>query len=316
MTDRHSHAPSDASPLQRDILRTLLYFDIFHHPLTAKEIYRYLPSDSTSPEEVESACSKPPLDALIRWDAGFFFLSATNADSPTLSRTANERRARRFMTIASVMGRLIRRFPFVRGLMISGELSKGVLSRKGDIDLLVVTAPGRVWVCRTFIIVFKKIFLLNRKRFLCVNHFVAEDYFEITERNLYTALELATLKPLFPTSFFFEYVHANPWIHDFFPNVEFPVNPSGPATRAGFLQSILEFPLRGRMGDALDVSLMNFWKKVWAKRYAHLPDEKRARLFQTGRSISTAYAGDFLTRVLSEYTRRLSDYHLDGALPG
>jgi len=252
-----------------------------------------------------------PLSGILRHEDGFFFLISGGESNPLPARRTNERRARRFMTIARIMGSLIRRFPFVRGLYISGELSKGVLSKKGDIDFLIVTAPGRVWVCRTLIILFKKIFLLNRKRLLCANHFVAEDYFEIPERNRYTALEAVTLKPVFNGVFLSNYVRENSWILDFFPNVGIPEAAGEPKRPVGILQGILEYPLRGRAGDAIDATLMNFWRTVWTKRYAHVPEEKRNQLFRTERSLSTAYAGDFLTQILSQYKRRLSDYHLD-----
>jgi hypothetical protein len=75
-----TRGPLQPSPLlQQDILRVLLYFDIFEHPLRAEEIYRFLPSDSTSPAEIARACQSPPLAALVGHKGGHFFIGAESA---------------------------------------------------------------------------------------------------------------------------------------------------------------------------------------------------------------------------------------------
>jgi len=302
----------ESSSIQRDVLRTILYFDIFRYPLSPGEIYRYLPSNSTSPEDVHRACVTPPLSGFLREDEGLYFLSPPSIETnPVQERRTNERRARRFMKIAKVMARIVIRFPFVRGLGISGELSKGVVSKDGDIDFVVVTAPRRVWIVRTIFILFKKVLLLNRKKFFCVNHFIAEDYFFISERNKYTALEIATIIPLFNPLFFSSFSDQNPWIREFYPNLD-PLFTNGEIQRKqALLQKVIELPLRGRIGDRLDERLMELWRSVWRKRYRHLPEEKLRALFRTEQSISTAYAGDFLSRILQAYAGRLAAFGLD-----
>lgn len=299
------------TPLQCDVLRTVLYFDIFRYPLSPEEIYRYLPSNSTSPGDVQQACKTPPLSAFLREDDGLYFLPPTSTQtSPVQDRRANERRARKFMKIAKWMARIVLRFPFVRGLGISGELSKGVVSKEGDIDFVVVTAPRRVWIVRTILILFKKVFLLNSKRFFCLNHFIAEDYFSISEKNKYTALEIATIIPLSNSDYFSRFSDHNPWIRDFYPNL-YPVFADGEVRKKqGLLQNILELPLRGAAGDRLDGRLMESWRTIWRKRYRHLPEEKLRTLFRTEQSISTAYAGDFLSRILQAYDDRLAAFGL------
>lgn len=302
-------------PLEKDILRTLLYFDIFRYPLSAAELYRYLPSDSTTPSEIAEACRNKPLEALVREQDGLFCLGATAAMDPFTLRRQNERRARRYLSAARVMGFLLRQIPFVRGIMISGELSKGVLSPQGDIDYVVITAPRRVWIARSLCIAFKKTALLNRKKLFCVNHFVAEDHLRVAERNRYTALEMATLLPLYNTALWRQYLAANRWIADFLPNADFSAGVAARAERPGIVQRLLEFPLRGSLGDACERRLHAFWKHLWRRRYPDLPDEKLAKLFRSEEFISTAYAGDFLTRILDEYARRLRTYGLEGEQP-
>jgi hypothetical protein len=307
------HFSPEPSALQRDVLRTILYFDVFRYPLSPGEIYQYLPTNSTSPADVHRACATPPLSMFLRKDDGLYFLPQPSSlePNPVSDRRANERRARTFMKIARAMAWIVTRFPFVRGLGISGELSKGVVSKNGDIDFVVVTAPGRVWVVRTLLILFKKVFLLNRKKFFCVNHFIAEGYFSISERNQYTALEIATIIPLSNPLFFAHFSDHNPWIREYYPNLHSLPTSGAIENKPGLLQKFLEWPLNGTTGDLLDKRLMEWWRSVWRKRYRHLSEDKLRELFRTEESVSTAYAGDFLSVILREYSKRLAAFGLD-----
>lgn len=303
---------ADSSPLQQDVLKTILYFDVFRYPLSPGEIYEYLPSNSTSLADVRRACTSPPLSALLREEAGMYHLATFSGPDPVRERQENEQRAKRFMRIARVMGWIIRQFPFVRGIGISGELSKGVVSREGDIDFMIVTSPKRVWVTRTLLITFKKVFLLNRKRYFCVNHFITEDHYSVAQKNRYVALEIATLIPLFNAPFFRKFVDRNSWIRAYFPNINAVAHRAFCEPSRGVLQRILELPLNGSAGDRLDQFLMERWRAIWRKRYRHLAEEKLQELFRTDESISTAYVGDFLTLILREYSKRLSAFGLEG----
>ena len=312
------HTTDALTKLQEDILRTILYFDVFHHPLTADEVYRFLPSNSTTPGEILTACQRPPLSTFIQSD-GTFYSPASNGELLRLAqeRLRKEQRARRYLSIARFMARLIRRFPFVRGVCISGELSKGVASAKGDIDYLIITANDRLWIARTLLILFKKIFLLNRKKFFCLNHFVSERSFEYGNHSLYAALEVATLIPLTDYDRYLEYESANSWIREVLPN--FVVN-SGDGLiefkRGSLVQRILEFPLRGAFGGQLDGMLMGYWKRVWKRRYPEYTEEQRASLFQCKNDVSTSYVGDFLPKVMTQYRMRLAAFHLKATSEG
>src|SRR4029453_8923510 len=91
---------------------------------------------------------------------------------------------------------LIASFPYVRCVCISGSLSKKYFDDTTDIDFFVITKPGRLWVCRTFLILFKKLFLLNSKKYFCINYFIDSDNLEIPDQNIFTATELTTLIPM------------------------------------------------------------------------------------------------------------------------
>ena len=295
----------DISALQRDILRVLLYFDIFNHPLTAQEIYTFLPSGSTSLGEIAKACLSEPLNSVVSNSSDHFYL-ARRRPSCVTRRREKEELAKRRLKIAKTAARVAHYFPFVRAVFLSGELSKGVASKEGDIDYVIVTAEGRLWTCRTFLILFKKIVLLNSKKYFCLNHFVSEDHLTVDDRNMYSGLELVTLKPLTNGDLLRRYLDANPWICEYFPNWKPPTSESGCSfvPRPG-IQRFLELSSENDFGDRLEGRLMKFWQDLWDRRYPHLSVEERGRLFRCLPFLSTAYGGDFLTKILNAYHARL-----------
>ena len=306
-----SAAVVDATPLQKDIIKVLSYFDIFHHPLTSKEIYSFLPSNSTTVEKVARACNSVPLVNFVAQREGYFALTQ-DITAAVNQRKEKESRAQFSWRTAVMMSRIIRLFPFVRAVFVSGELSKGVASVGSDIDYVIVTKSNRLWIARTLLILFKKLVLLNSKKYFCLNLFVAEDRLDSDSRNLYAATEIATLRPLYNHQLFERYLLANQWINDFFPNWGGSRTHSPPdEPKAPLIQRTVELLFDNGWGDELDAWLMNRWSRVWKNRYAGLSDEQRDRLFQCQVHISTAYGADFLHKVLHEYNKRLEGFSID-----
>lgn len=291
----------------RDILKVLLYFDIFNHPLNADEIYSFLPSNSTNVAEIAQRCQRFPLNEYIIQEQGMYFLSARK--NSVHQRLEKESRAHRLWKMAIVMAHIIKHFPFVRGIFVSGELSKGVASKEGDIDFVIVTANNRLWICRTALIFFKKFFLLNKKKYCCLNHFVSEDHLEFETRNIYSAIEIATLKPLYNLAMLETYLNANSWVKEFLPNWKFNDQRfTSIINQPTKVQRFLEMLFSERLSDKLDQWFMNLWETIWKRRYPHLTDENRKRLFECRRFISTAYGEDFLKKILFSYEKRLSKF--------
>jgi len=313
MNSRRGPGNAPASPtstLEADVLRTLLYFDIFRYPLTAAEIYRFLPSNSTSPEEIERCAKKARLKSVIRKSASYYQLKSTD-EGAVGERVRNEARARTYWRIAVVFGRLVGMFPFVRGVFVSGELSKGVARKGSDIDFVVVTAEGRLWICRTLLVLFKKLFLFNSRKFFCINHFLTVDHLEVSDRNFYTAVELATLRPVVNGPLLARLLRANAWLSGFLPNINLgedgrPLSLS-PLTP---LPKTMNLPAPSSLMNNIEGFLLSEWKNVWKKRYSGLSENQRNRLFRSTPFISTAYGEDHLRRISDEYNRRLRAHGL------
>lgn len=294
------------SELEQDVLRVILYFDVFGHPLTPDEVYTYLPARASSRGAVDQALKSLLRKTHLQTTLGFYFLRSCS-DRCVRERLAKEQRAVRRLRIAGLVGRFISFFPFVRGIMISGELSKGLAGPHSDIDFVVVAKEGRLWICRTVLIAFKKLFLLNSKKYFCLNHFITENNLAVDSRNFYTALELATLKPVVNRQIHARYLMENEWIREFFPHWELSEHPRVTHNRP-LVRTVLENVLPRRLADRLEVSLMARWQRIWNRRYAHLSDADRNHMFRCLPGISTAYGEDFQRKVLNTYAYRLRKY--------
>ena len=292
------------------IIRTLLYYEIFEHPLTADELFYLLPRNSITKASFLLILGQLSGTGPIRFQDGFYSLQQNDADLAGL-RLRRERLARRRLLVARFMAHLIKRFPFVRGVFISGDLSKGVANPKSDIDYVVVTAPGRLWICRTLLVAFKKIALLNSKKYFCLNYYLDTAHLLLDDHNYFTATEVAHLKPLFNSSLYLRYMNANSWIKSFFPNYRiFALQHLRANDRKSVLQSLLELPFKRSWADRLDARLMEFMKRTWKSRYPEFDDATRERIFRCNISESRAYVGNFSEKVLGIYRRKLESRSL------
>lgn len=299
--------------LQAAILKTLLYFDIFDFPLKLSEILLFLPSNSVATKDLRSAFFRRPLSEQFAEKNGYYYLKG-RPESLVNDRLEKERRARRQMRIARVITRIVRSFPFVRGVFVSGELSKGVASKKSDIDFFVVTAPNRIWITRTFFTLFKKVFLLNRKTLFCYNHITSDRNLAVAERNIYTAIEVATLRPTYNPALLRNIMIANDWIKAYLPNsYSVPPESKGIKSKIPLTERMLERVFSAEFLDVIDQWLLDQWRKIWHRRYYVLTPENRERLYRCEEQLSTAYGNDFQPRITQAYKQRLDQFGLTAA---
>ncbi|MFN0156679.1 MAG: hypothetical protein ACKVRP_01245 [Bacteroidota bacterium] len=293
--------------LNTEILKTLLYYDIWHHPLTARELFTFLPVNSMSFDEFHAHLQDPDRSPQILSHDGYYFVSEKSPEI-IVHRKLKEQRAEKMWKRARVSMHIIRRFPFVRGVFVSGDLSKNVSNEDSDIDFFVITEPGRLWIARTLLILFKKIFLLNRKKYFCLNYFATSDSLELDTRSVFTATEIATLKPLYNEKLFRQYLATNSWIKQYFPNYD-PAHFDIPQTheRPSMVQSLLESVFRFLPADAIDSYLLRKMERVWSKRYPDFDVETRARIFRCTKTESRAYVGNFEDKILVMYQKKLED---------
>lgn len=142
--------------LGEEIIKILAFFDLFERPLTVFEVWENL-DKKVSISEVEITLNS--WSEIISQKNGFYFLSGREEIITTRQKRYNY--TNRKLKIARRFARFFSFFPFVRAVMMSNSIGAHNLRDESDIDLFIITAPGRIWLARFFCAGLTK--LLNRR---------------------------------------------------------------------------------------------------------------------------------------------------------
>lgn len=288
------------------VLRTIIYYDIFNYPLTEYDIMNNCGLSNTSSKPCSNAL-KYLIEKNIIYKLGDHY-SLSKDQQAVDRRVKGNKQAEKWLKKSRRFSRLISWFPFVRGISLSGSLSKGFVDEDPDIDYFIITKPNRLWIARTLLIGFKKIFLLNSYKYFCLNYFVTQDNMEIEEKNLFTATEIATMIPVFGNHVKRSFFENNQWIREFFPNFEIDVREDVPFNKTGTLKRFFEYLLSGKLGDKLDARFMKTTIKHWSKKFGERFTEDEFLLsFKSSKNISKHHPQNFQKRVLQQFEKKLKE---------
>jgi hypothetical protein len=285
------------SNLQHELLEKLAYFAVFKHPLRASELQNALRNYYSYERIAQALLHLQSQQLCFCFDGHYSVLNSVKDDLS--ARLSNEKNAAGYFQKLPFYARLIGAFPFVRGVAVSGSLSKGVIHADGDIDYFIITAHNRLWLTRMLLILFKKVFLFNSRKYFCVNYFVSEKHLEIHDKNLFTATEIVTLLPVYRPEKVKEFIEANPWHHAFYGHFEQPISvkihPAGKQRLKRFGEWILNNPL----GDVLDILSMHITVWRWHIKFKTFSRSKFDLTLRSTRNVSKHHPRDFQTVVLN-----------------
>jgi len=276
-------------------LKPLLYFSLFQYPLTEEEIYAF--SEGTSKEEVKMELDKLVRDQVIYFIDGFY-LCDNNAEN-IKRRLSGNKMAKSIQAKANKVSKFISKFPYVEGVGISGSLSKGYFDEEGDIDFFIITSPNRLWIARTLLVLYKKIFLLNSRKYFCVNYFISSKSLEIDEKNRFTATELVTLMPMYGNGSFHDFYKQNTWVHSFLPNKtisEGLVNMI--PVKKSLISKLIEKSLNNKLGEKLDAFFLKITYKKWKMKFSNLEERHFNIALKSTKDISKHHPLNFQKKVI------------------
>jgi hypothetical protein len=206
-------ASAGLNSLQRAILLSIAYADVFDYPLTAVEIHRYCgvkASFTTLYAEIRA------FGFLSR---GGDFYTLPSRESLVALRAHREELSSKLWPHALHYGRAIAGLPFVRMLAVTGSLAVNNTESLADIDYFIVTEPGRLWTCRVLILALGKL-AARQGLNLCPNYLVTTNALTFPDRSLYAAHEIAQMIPLYGPDVYAEIRRRNSWVADFLPNAD------------------------------------------------------------------------------------------------
>ena len=294
------------SPLcvKRDILATLAYFDLFDYPITQSEIFIYLRNSCTQDAFANALQELTSENHVIRFDE--FYMLQDDYSLVTRRRNGNAR-AKKMLETAEKVANLLSCFPFVRGIAVSGSLSKNFADENSDIDFFIITAKNKLWLARTFMHCLKKLsFLFKKQDWFCMNYYIDEEMLQIKEKNIYTAIEVVTLMPLRGIDVFQHFYTANTWCKEFLPNYGTKVSYLQEIKKP-FLKRIFEFLLNNPAGSFFDNVLMKLTVRNWTLKMQQKQLNKRG--FVLGMDAGKHYAKprpeSFQNKLIASYEQKL-----------
>ncbi len=165
--------------LKEAIIKVLVFFDLFDHPLTAYEIWMKLDKKWGLAEILDfldKEILKPA--AALSQRSGFYFLAGREEIIGIRQKRHNYgaekiKIARRFARVFSLL-------PYVKMIALANSLGQYNLRAESDIDFFIISAPRRVWLTRLYCTGLAK--LLNRrpnatgkKDKICLSFYVGAD---------------------------------------------------------------------------------------------------------------------------------------------
>lgn len=292
---------SKTNNFESEVIAPLLYFSLFKHPLTLDEIFKF--SKAKSKEALQTGLDKLVLDGKVYKKDDFFSIEEKITEQVNLRKLGENRRTNYFAKVKR-RANLISKFPFVRAVFISGTFSKGIFFKDDDVDFFIVTQTQRLWLCRTLLILFKKIFLLNSRKFFCVNYFVDENNLEIPDKNNFTATEIATLLPMKGAQVCEDFFEKNKWVNDFYPNFISPEIQEENLSK----NKIIEILLNNQLGNVLENRFKNLTMNTWKKKFSTMGKEELDIKLRSKDGVSKHHPKGYQDKVLDRYNELLKSY--------
>lgn len=290
--------PLQLSLLEAGVFKSLLYFDIFQYPLTAAELSKLHPLRDAKAEAIATALHHLCARRLVHQYGNFFQIPEGPSYAERRQR-GNDLAGKR-MHRALQRSRLVAAFPFVQAVMISGSLSKNYMEDGSDIDFFIVTEPGRLWVARTLLVAFKKIFLLNSHKDFCLNYFIDTDHLEIEDKNIFTATEVVYLLPTHNPGLYAQFRAANAWADAYYPNHGLRCLEQCAEMGRGLFKRMGEWMLKGRLGEVLDARFMRLTMGRWQKKFTHLEQSRFEVAMRSRKYVSKHHPSAFQDRVIGK----------------
>jgi hypothetical protein len=200
--------------LRDAIVRTVLYADVFDHPMRPWEVHRYLVGQAATRAEVEELLSVDLPRPLERTGP---YVHLHGRGGTVAVRERRRLASASLWPTARRYARIVARLPLVRGVAISGALAMDNTEADSDIDLFVLAQPGRVWTCRLLLVA---LVLMAQRRGarLCPNYVLSADRLEIARHDLFTAHEIVQMVAVERSDALEAFVRANAWTSRILPN--------------------------------------------------------------------------------------------------
>ncbi len=288
------------------ILQAVLYFDIFKYPLRPEEIQENCSVNVTLAEH-ETALNELLTLGYVKQIKEYIMPHWADVANVERREKGNAR-AQEMMKEAYLRSAKAARLPFIKGLCVSGSLSKNYFDDSSDIDFFVITKANRLWICRSLFVAFYKLLPENKKKFYCLNYFISEADLRIDDKNIFVATELAHLNPTFGYQAYKQLLESNAWYKDWIVNKQVSNGSECKEHRKGFLRTVIESVFFGKFGDWCDNFLQKETARRWAKRHSGDMDKKQFEVnYRSRKHAAKRHEKGYQDKVLNALAQKIKD---------
>ncbi|MEI6690702.1 MAG: hypothetical protein WCL07_03055 [bacterium] len=212
--------------LRTSILATLEYSGHFSFPLKYKELFSRLINVKTNNKTLRTQAALMQSKGEIVLTNSYFHLP--HKASLVTSRLSRSRSSFNKLIIANQYATQLSRLPGVMAIYLTGSLAVNNANVNDDIDFMIITQPGRLWLTRIITTIYCEFVRIRRRpqssdnnNALCLNLYLTPDSFSIPheKRSLYTAYELIQATPLYdPQNTHSGLLNSNLWLKSYLPN--------------------------------------------------------------------------------------------------
>lgn len=305
------------SEIENAILKTIVYYDCLDWPLNFKELKLflfYLNKEKIEEREIKEALNNLKNLNLIESQEDFYFLK--NRKELLEERFNKYQIAKKKWQIVFKTLRFLKFVPYLRIIFASGSLAFNNAPKESDLDLLIVTKFGRIWLTRFLLVFLTSILRVRRKAGakdvsdkICLNHFITDKSLFIPWKSIYTSQLYSRLVPIFveDKNLLFSFFKENSWIGNWifnWPEIweEKIKNSRKFNFKIPFLKFILEKIFNTRIGDLLEKILRWYQKRRI---------ERNPLTYEIGgRVIATDYSLEFHPRspektIIEKYNKKM-----------
>lgn len=212
--------------MEKSILKTLIYANIFAYPLKGYEVYKWLLGKETTLLKVEKKLNELVAKKKIQKSKGYFFLK--KYQGLVEKRLRREKFSRNLFIKAIIFAYLLKIIPWIKLVGISGGLALKDASKSDDIDFLIITQENRLYLSRLFVLVLLELLGARRRAGMsekdargkvCINTFLDENFLEQKNKDLYTAHEILQMRLCWQRhGIYSKYLVDNEWVFKLLPN--------------------------------------------------------------------------------------------------
>ena len=207
------------------ILQSVVYADLFQHPLTEREVWRWMPTSAP----ISKRAFFIALATLVRQKK--VMVLTPFVLFPKHKKYLGVHASRLMVSQkkwkkAHHIARMLRFIPTILFVGVTGSLAMNNAKDNDDIDVCIITAPKTVWITRLVTTALVELFAHRRhphttniKDTICLNMFLSEHSLRMTasHQDVYIAHELLQMVPLWERKGIArKLLHVNKWVRTYY----------------------------------------------------------------------------------------------------